>query len=135
MYAGAAVTTVSLIAAIASLPFIGHNAGRLRLFGDSQPPAVAITLGIIAGLVLIALWLWMARANGRGQNWARILSTVLFALVTLHLFGNKTVVQEVFVVMTWLVGGAVVWLLWRPTSNAFFKPPGRTHAGRRVSAP
>ena len=34
---------------------------------------------------LIALWLWMARANGQGRNWARILSTVLFGLGTLEL--------------------------------------------------
>ena len=24
----------------------------------------------------------------------------------------------------WLVGAAAVWLLWRPASGAFFKPPG-----------
>jgi hypothetical protein len=135
MYAGAAVTTLGLIVAIASLPFIGHRGAQLRLFGDSQPPAVAITLGIMSGLVLIALWLWMAQANGRGRNWARILSTMMLALATLHLFGNKTVVQEVFVAVSWLVGLAAVWLLWRPASSAFFKPPDTTHAGRRVSAP
>ncbi len=32
----------------------------------------------IASLVVIALWLWMARENGQGRNWARILATVLF---------------------------------------------------------
>ena len=31
-------------------------------------------------------------------------------------------------VLTWLVGLAVVWLLWRPASTAFFKPPGHTQA-------
>jgi hypothetical protein len=129
MYAGAAVTTLSLIGTIISLPFIGHKAAGLRLFGDSQPGAVAITLGIVSGVILIALWLWMARANGQGRNWARILSTVLFGLATLHLFGNKDVVQLVFVVATWLVGLAAVWLLWRPSSNAFFKPRGFTQAG------
>ena len=40
---------------------------------------------IVLGLVPIALWLWMARANGRGRNWARSLSTVLFGLATLTL--------------------------------------------------
>ena len=29
---------------------------------------------------------------------------------------------------TWLAGAAAVWLLWRPASNAFFKPPGFTRA-------
>jgi hypothetical protein len=132
MYAGAAVTTLSLIISITSLAFIGSGAARLRLLGRSQPLPVAITVGIVGGLVLIALWLWMARANGQGRNWARILSTVLFGLATLHLFGNKGVVQVAFAVVTWLVGLAAVWLLWRPTSNAFFEPQGFTHAGHRA---
>jgi hypothetical protein len=41
----------------------------------------------VFGLVVIALWLWMARATGQGRNWARILSTVLFGLATLQLRG------------------------------------------------
>ena len=43
-----------------------------------------LTLEIVLGLVAAALWLWMARANGHGRNWARILSTVLFGLATLE---------------------------------------------------
>ena len=31
-------------------------------------------------------------------------------------------------VAAWLVGAAVVWLLWRPASTAFFKPPGSVQA-------
>jgi hypothetical protein len=31
-------------------------------------------------------------------------------------------------VAAWLVGAAAVWLLWRPASTAFFKPPGSTQA-------
>ena len=90
-------------------------------------------MGIIDGLVLIALWLWMAWANGQGRNWARILSTVLFGLATLQLLGNNGIVQVVFAVLTWLLGLAAVWLLWRPTSNAFFKPQHLTQAGRSAS--
>jgi hypothetical protein len=33
---------------------------------------------MVSGLAVIALWLWMAQANGQARNWARILSTVLF---------------------------------------------------------
>jgi hypothetical protein len=129
MYAGAAVTTLSLIISIISLAFIGRRAASLRLLGRSQPFPVAIAVGIMGGLVLIALWLWMARANGQGRNSARILATVLFCLATLHLFGNKGVVQVVFAVLTWVIGLAAVWLLWRPTSNAFFKPQRFAQAG------
>ena len=64
---------------------------------------------------------------------------VLFGLATLQLpgvFGTPTpVVFGVWVfgptlaVLTWLAGLAVVWLLWRPASSAFFKPRGFTQAG------
>ncbi len=130
MYAGAAVTTLSLIIAIISVAFFGGGVGRLRLLGHNQPLPVAIMAGITVGLVLIALWLWMARSNGQGRNWARILSTVLFVLATLHLSNNEGAVEVVFAVVLWLVGLAVVWLLWRPTSNAFFKPGGVAQAGQ-----
>jgi hypothetical protein len=132
MYAGAALTTLSLIISIIALPFIGRSAATLRLLGRSQPLPVAITVGIVGGLVLVAIWLCMARANGQGRSSARILSTVLFGLATLHLFGNKGVVQVAFAVLTWGIGLAAVWLLWRPTSNAFFKPQRFTQAGHSV---
>jgi len=77
----------------------------------------------------------MARANGWGQSWARIVSTVLFGLATLQLpgvFGTPTPVVfrgPAIAVLTWLVGLAAVWLLRRPASSAFFRPQGFTQAG------
>jgi hypothetical protein len=134
MYAGAAITSLTLIATIISVPVTGGGWGSLRLLGRNQPVPVVITAGIIGALILIALWLWMARANARGRNWARILSTVLFGLATLHLLSDQGlaggVAQVVFAMATWLVGLAVVWLLWRPSSSAFFKLHGFTRAGQ-----
>ncbi len=126
MYAGAAVTTISLIIAIISLALIGRSAATLRLAGRNQPFWVAVTVGIGGGLVVIALWLWMARANSHGRNWARILSTVLFGLATLELPSvfSGTVWPLILWAPTWLVGLASVWLLWKPSSSAFFKPQG-----------
>jgi hypothetical protein len=143
MYAGAAVSVVPLII---TLPSIGDSKTyHLRWNGHSLAAAqishwlpLLITVTIVSGLVVPALWLWMARANGRGRGWARILSTVLFGLATLQLpgvFGTPTpVVFGVWVfgstlaVLTWLVGLAAVWLLWRPASSTFFKPPGFAQA-------
>ena len=148
MYAGAAISTVNLISA---LVFIigGNTAGHAEVNGHiltaaqaSQLDPVLITVAIVFGLVVIALWLWMARANGQGRNWARIVSTVLFGLATLQLIsqaslqrpaghiGFAVVVFGVIVpVLTLVVGLAAVWLLWRPASSAFFKPQGFTQAG------
>ena len=144
MYAGAAVSAVNLIS---GLVFIigGNKAGHAVVNGRiltaaqaSQLDPVLITVAIVSGLAVIALWLWMARANGQGRNWARILSTVLFGLATLQLRGDFT--QPVshagfgatvlyyggtaLFVAAWLAGAAAVWLLWRPASSAFFKPQG-----------
>jgi hypothetical protein len=116
---------------------------------------VLLTLGVAFGLVQVILWLWMARANGRGRSWARIVFTVLFGLATLRLImarphyqggylahfdvGGHTysVIHSVFgatvlgvivPVLLWLTGLAAVWLLWRPASGAFFKPQGFARA-------
>ncbi len=154
MYAGAAVSTVNLIILLA---FIGDSKAYDAVYAvlgrrltaaqvsqvshmNSQLNTGIITLAIVTGLVPIALWLWMARANGQGRNWARSLSTVLFGLATLDLTGVyrtpgihvelvPTMLGATFPVLTWLVGLAAVWLLWRPASSAFFKPLGFTQAG------
>ena len=130
MYAGAAVSTVSLVI---SLTDISGTKAAIRKARPSltatqvnQLNTFIISLAVVSGLLGIALWLWMARANNQGKNWARILSTVLFGLATLDLFGvfsqPKTLLGVVFPLLTWLIGLGAVLLLWRPDSTAFFKP-------------
>jgi hypothetical protein len=66
----------------------------------------------------------MARTNGQGRNWARIVSTALFGVATLQLPDDirTGLALMIIAVLTWLAGLAAVWLLWRPASSAFFKP-------------
>jgi hypothetical protein len=146
MYAGAVVSAVELIIGLALIIADIQVAARGRFLGHSltapQARPLVITVWIVFGLVVIALWLWMVRANGQGQNWARILSTVLFGLATLQLRGAFTQPMShagfgvtvlycgsiVLFVVAWLVGAAAVWLLWRPASRAFFKPPRAAQA-------
>jgi hypothetical protein len=148
MYAGAAVSTATLtlwlaiairdVGAAARGRWLGHNftAGLL-----SQLQPLIITMLMVTGLVVIALWLWMARANGQGRDWARVLSTVLSGLAalelssilsqpTVHASIGGPVLSWIVSLLTWriipaltcLTGLAAVWLLWRPASSAFFKP-------------
>jgi len=154
MYAGAAVSTVAVIGwlaiafgdiqAAARGPWLGYSLTAARL---SQLKPLIVAALMVGGLAMIVLWLWMARANGRGRDWARIVSTVLFGLATLVL--RSTLAQPVIhvgfagsvlgwivsvltwrivPVLTWLVGLAAVWLLWRPACSAFFRPQRLTHA-------
>ena len=63
-------------------------------------------------------------AGGRaGQELGAILSTVLFILETLALItGSLALAGPWLDLLDWLTGLAVVWLLWRPHSSAFFGP-------------
>ncbi len=132
MYTGAAVSTVSLVISLADIggtkDAIKKARPRLTATQVNQLNTFIITLAIVSGVLGIALWLWMARANSQGRNWARIVSTVLFVLATLDLFGvlsqPKTLLGLVFPVLTWLIGAGAVFLLWRGESSAFFKPRG-----------
>jgi hypothetical protein len=151
MYAGAAVSTVNLIIFLALIgdveiyhAILGYHLTAAQVSQLLNP--LAITVPIVLDLVPVALWLWMARETGRGRNWARHLSAVLFGLATLSLTSvipqpviNISFVPAVHIsfvpalgpmvpVLTWLAGLVAVWLLWRPASTAFFKPPGYTQA-------
>jgi hypothetical protein len=144
MYAGAAVSAAGLITGLALIIVGIQVAARGQFLGHSLTAhrPLVITAWIVVGLAGVSLWLWMARANGQGRNWARILSTVLFVLATLQLGGAFTRPGShagvgvavlyyggaVLFVAAWLAGGAAVWLLWRPASTAFFKPPGSAQA-------
>ena len=130
MYVGAAVSTVSLIISLVSIggtkDAIKKAKPSLTAAQVNQLNTFIIALAVVSGVIGVGLWLWMARANGQGKNWARILSTVLFGLATLDLFGvlsqPKTVLGLVFPVLTWLIGLGAVILLWRRESTEFFKP-------------
>jgi hypothetical protein len=150
MYAGAAVSAVTVIIALALIPAVQAALGKANpglTAAQARDVNTLITLAMVAGLAVIAAWLWMARATGRGKNWARIVCTVLFGLATLELirvgprylggylahfavgghvypvihsvFG-ATVLGLIVPVLLWLTGLAVVWLLWRPACGAFF---------------
>jgi len=129
MYVGAAVSTVSLVISLVDISgtkaAIKKARPNLTATQVNQLNTFIIALALIAGVVGVALWLWMSRANSQGKNWARILSTVLFGLATLDLFGvlsqPKTVLGLVFPLLTWLIGAGAVFFLWRSESSAFFK--------------
>ncbi len=127
MWGGAAGTAAQVIIALFYLGDV--RAYHLRLLGHQLTTAqlihwrpLIVTLAITVGLVEIALWLWTARAAGQGRNWARTLSAVLAGLATLQLGGIHGLADLFFAILTWLTGLAAVWLLWRPSARAFFRP-------------
>jgi hypothetical protein len=145
MYAGAAVSTAFLINYVYMTVVLAsiddnkiHHMRLPELTGTFQVPhmsPVSIATGIVSGLAPIAAWLWMARMAGQRRNWARIAAAALFGLATLEvslLFtaprAAATISQAgipgglALTLLTWPVGAAAVWLLWRPAATAFFQP-------------
>lgn len=130
MYAGAVVSAINLVVGIARPGSItaaiqkanpSYTAGQI-----AASKGAIIAAAVISGLVGVALWLWMAWANGRGRNWARILGTVFFAITTislpLTLAQPSGTVTKFLGTLTWLIGAVTVFNLWRRESSAYFKP-------------
>jgi hypothetical protein len=133
MYLGAAISTASVIASLADIsavkPALRSEFPHYTAAQINHAFTGFLILALVSAALGIGLWILMARANGRGRNWARIVSTVLFVIETLSVLealrGPKTVVGLVFPLLTWLVGLGAIWLLWRPESSAFFKTESR----------
>jgi hypothetical protein len=130
MFAGAGLTAIGII-----LNFVSLSA--LKSTVRSQSPnltatqvnnfVTAFVVGLaIVGLVGIGLWIWMAFASRAGQNYARIVSSVLFGLDTiLLLIGiSRTGFQagSLLSVLTWVAGLGAIILIWRKDSTAYFQP-------------
>jgi hypothetical protein len=83
---------------------------------------------VVVGLIGVVLWLWMAQMNKAGKNWARITSTVFFALDTLGAIGGLAggalsggSVNRFYGLVVWVIGVAAILLLWQRSSTQYFK--------------
>jgi hypothetical protein len=133
MYAGAAASLIGIIVDMTTLSstksaIIRHNAS-LTPTQVNNAEHFAIGLFIVGGLIGAGLWLWMARSNRVGKSWARIVSTVLFAIDTISLLasiGGASSVSgggptRVYGVVVWLIGLAAIILLWQRASSDYFR--------------
>ncbi len=129
MYAGAVISAISFILGLATIGNFKHTLEKRYPNYTSQHinnlVSVEIAVVVIAGVIGVGLWLWMARMNAKGRNWARITGTVFFGLNTLDLLGvfsrSASAISAVFAIVIWLVGLAAVIMLWRRDSTAYFK--------------
>ncbi len=130
MYAGAVLSAIGVV-----VQFIGIPSERAQLRQQHKPKLTSdqihsIVIGSVVliaaiGIISIGLWIWMARSNGAGKPWARIVSSILFALSTIELLTSLRElgfqVGLILGLLIWLVGLAAVVLLWRKDSTAYFK--------------
>lgn len=102
---------------------INARNGKTQLTAAQIHTLANVTVIILAVLLIIGvlLWVWMAWANNRGRNWARIVATVFFGLDTISMifsFGRASI-SIIFVIISWLVGLGAVILLWRRETTAY----------------
>jgi hypothetical protein len=132
MLAGAAITAVfALFEVIATI--VDKNSIDI----NGKPPtssqlAVGVIILIISYAIYIMLWLLMARFNRAGMKWARIVSSVLFAISTWQLYETvdslhgglvitaADIIYIVFTVGAWVAGMGAIAMLWRADSTAYF---------------
>ena len=131
MYAGAIVNALSLIIGLATLGSLRsalHRAAPTLTSSQLHSYEVFfVTVTVLSGVIGIGLWLWMARMNQAGKSWARITGTVFFVIYTLLLLLGVAragaAASTLVSILTWLIGGATVFLLWRRESSQYFNAP------------
>jgi sulfite exporter TauE/SafE len=129
MYVGAAASLLGIVIDIltvkATKSAIEKRSHHLTASQITSTQHVLV-IGFIAGGVIGAVvWIFLAKACQRGQSWARITGTVLFALATVDtLIGLSAPIAgavKVWALVTWLAGLTAVIFLWQRPSTAFFK--------------
>jgi hypothetical protein len=140
MYMGAAASLIGIVIDLATvgplrdkLVTLNNHGTKLTSTQVTDSQHVAIGALIIAGVIGIAAWIWMAQSNQAGKSWARIVATLLFGIDTLSLIADingasalsGTAATRVYGIIIWLIGLAAIILLWQRTSSDYFRgsPP------------
>jgi hypothetical protein len=104
------------------------NGKRLTASQVADTYHAELVVLVVVGLIGIGLWIWMAQMNKRGRNWARITSTVFFAIDTLGAIGGLAGgalaggnANRYFGLVVWVIGVVAVILLWRRSSTEYIK--------------
>jgi hypothetical protein len=134
MLGGGAVTAVLgaflVIALIADKNALTDASGKKVTGGELTSGVVSYALLYV---VLVTVWVFMARMNLAGRGWARIVAAVLAAISTINAYSTVnslkggqtlTVIDIVLVVGTivlWVIGVVAAVMLWRAESSAYFK--------------
>jgi hypothetical protein len=130
MWLGAGVAAVTTIVELAVRGKIEAEVDNGMLRNGHQGYTIAqvhqfatgtVVAYLVAGVLSILLWVWMAWANNRARGWARICATVLFGLDTVGVFLSLHRASfSIFLLLAeWLIGLAAIALLWRRETTQF----------------
>jgi hypothetical protein len=134
MYVGAALSAVGIVTSLLQRDELRDQIEKNDSSLTQDEIDTAVTFGlvtsIVIGLVVIGLWIWMARTNERGLTWARTTATVLGALSIVSLLaslamGQSTTLGTALSVVSVLLAAVILYLLYRPDSNEYYRVRSR----------
>jgi hypothetical protein len=131
MYAGAVVELATLITVVATLDSLRAAIRQHHPHFDSakwhlemQVKIVPLEIGAVIG---IAVWVWLAWANGRGHRWARVAFASFAALNVLSLLRGLAQHSATYAPADLLAGSilcmvaaAALVLIWSPQSRSHY---------------
>jgi hypothetical protein len=128
MLAGAAAELAALITVVVT-------SGAVRAAVAARYPAAADAVlmrqvSVLVGApVAIGMWLWLAWANGKGQDWARMISAACLGLITLSVLAALAQDAAIFAPadliaasVVWTIGLASVVLIFTPAAGRYYRP-------------
>jgi hypothetical protein len=129
MYAGAAASIAGIFVNLTTLGAIRQRSPLMSPALLSSTEHQAIAEFIVGGLVVAAVWVFMAISCRAGMGWARIAGTVLFAIDTVYtadmVIGfdrvNTTLAGQLYASAVWLIGLTATLLLWQRSASAYFR--------------
>jgi len=119
-----------IIATIVNKNVLTDSAGKKLSSGEFASGVIGTAITYV---ILVAIWVLMARMNRAGYNWARILASVFCAISTFDAYSlvnsltkgeTITVVGVVYIVATlviWIIGVTAIAMVWRAESTAYFR--------------
>jgi hypothetical protein len=128
MLAGAAAELAALITVIVTM---GSVRAAVAARGTAAAHAVMVhQIIVMAGApVAVGIWLWLAWANGKGEDWARLLSVACFGLLTLSVLGMMSLHTATYApagmiaaATVWAIGLASVALIFTPAACRYYRP-------------
>ena len=145
MYAGFVVTALDVVLSLLVLGRYTHDANvaknaaatytTIREFGRAATQtaimhtqntmAGAMAIGLVADILGLACWAWLAVATRRGNGWTRVAGTALLAIYSICtlivVFGSHRDPGPQFTtVLVWAIGVATVIPLWSQQARDFF---------------
>jgi hypothetical protein len=133
MCLGAVLTLADVVTVLVTLG--GVRSVAVHDLAAVQWPTVMLTqVGpwLASAPIGAGLWLWLARANGRGYHWARPAFVAFFCVLTIAVFfglgegtGDEalpyTLADVIATTVLWLVGLAAALLIFSETASPYYQ--------------